>query len=520
MTILATHDTESRERSLPEPPAQAGSLTAAALWLALGKLVAFALSFAVPLLLVRRLSQTEFGLYKQVFLIISTAVAILPLGFAGSAFYFFPRQPTRKAQALANILLFHTAVAGLACLILVLYPESLAMIFNATELVDYAPLIAPVVFFWVVSSFLETVAIANGDVRLITAYIVIVQATKALLLLGAVLLFGSLRALIGAALMIGVLQTVTALLYPGWRFPRFWGTPDWRLMRAQCAYMLPLGCAGLIYTLQGDLPHYFVANRFGAAEYAIYAIGCFQVPFVGILGEAFASVMIPRVSSLRNDNQRRQIVTLIAHMVRNLAAVYLPLFLFMLVTAREFIVVLFTTQYLASWPIFLINLTLLPLGIVVIACDPVFRAYPEHLYFLLRARIVIIGALAVGLWLGTQHLGLHGAAAAVVGVSLIERVVVAAKAGAILGVSRRDLALLKDTGKLVMAAVTAGFAAAMARWLVSDADPVHILAVCGVVLMVVYVASGLLLGALTPGELARIRLGRAAFLGRLRRAAD
>ena len=61
------------------------------IWLASAKAMAFVLGFALPLILVRELSQTEFGLYKQVFLLINTAITILPLGFAMSAFYFLPR---------------------------------------------------------------------------------------------------------------------------------------------------------------------------------------------------------------------------------------------------------------------------------------------------------------------------------------------------------------------------------------------------------------------------------------------
>ena len=50
------------------------SLTVRALWLLVAKILAFALSIALPLLLVRRLSQQEFGLYKQAFLVVGTAL--------------------------------------------------------------------------------------------------------------------------------------------------------------------------------------------------------------------------------------------------------------------------------------------------------------------------------------------------------------------------------------------------------------------------------------------------------------
>jgi hypothetical protein len=57
------------------------SLTVRTSWLVAAKTVAFAFTIAIPLLLVRRMPQHEFGLYKQVFLIVNSAVSMLPLVF-------------------------------------------------------------------------------------------------------------------------------------------------------------------------------------------------------------------------------------------------------------------------------------------------------------------------------------------------------------------------------------------------------------------------------------------------------
>ena len=99
------------------------SLTARALWLLIAKILAFAFSIALPLLLVRRLSQEEFGLYKQAFLVVGSAITLLPLGFQMSAFYFLPRERERKGHVVFNIMLFNVVVSGLACLALFVKPD-------------------------------------------------------------------------------------------------------------------------------------------------------------------------------------------------------------------------------------------------------------------------------------------------------------------------------------------------------------------------------------------------------------
>jgi len=75
------------------------------------KTVAYAFNFALPLVLVRRLNQHEYGLYKQVFLIVGTAVITLPVGFGMSAYYFLPREEAR-GRVVLNILLFYLRIAA------------------------------------------------------------------------------------------------------------------------------------------------------------------------------------------------------------------------------------------------------------------------------------------------------------------------------------------------------------------------------------------------------------------------
>src|SRR3954470_22553475 len=49
------------------------------------------LGFALPLILTRLLPQSEFGTYKQVWLVVTTALFMLQLGIAQSLYYFVPR---------------------------------------------------------------------------------------------------------------------------------------------------------------------------------------------------------------------------------------------------------------------------------------------------------------------------------------------------------------------------------------------------------------------------------------------
>jgi O-antigen/teichoic acid export membrane protein len=496
-----------------EPEEKQSSLTVRATWYLFAKVLAFAFSFALPLLLVRRLSQYEFGVYKQVFLVVGTAMTILPIGFGMSAFYFLPRERERRGQIVFNILLFYTIMGGLACLALALYPTTLAAIFNEPEFIEYAPLVGLVILLWVVSSFLEIVVIANQEVRLATVLIVGSQFTKAVILLGAAISFGTVRSLVYAAIIQGALQTVILLFYLRASFGHFWRGFDWGVMRMQLAYALPFGFASFMLRANSEMHNYFVSYRFSPAEYAIYSIGCFNILLVDILGDSLGSVMIPRVSYLQSMGRRREIIELMARMMRKLAAVLFPAYVLLMVTGREFITVLFTERYLASWPIFAVNLTLVPLALLVSAYDPVMRAYAEHRYFLIKVRALLVAVLFIALWFATSRFGLLGAIVAVVGVSVIERLVMALKSASILGLTVRDISLLKDVGKLAAAAIAAGVVALVVRWLLHGTTPIVILAMCGVFFLSTYIAAIVLMRVLTPAERKAIRQ-RVMFLRR------
>src|SRR5262245_56139170 len=116
------------------PPSRTRSLTAQAFWLLVAKTVGFALTMALPLVLVRTLSQADFGLYKQAFLIVGTATTALPLGFGMSAFYFLPRERERHGSIVLHIVAVHALVGALAAAVPVVWPGALAAIVGSHAL--------------------------------------------------------------------------------------------------------------------------------------------------------------------------------------------------------------------------------------------------------------------------------------------------------------------------------------------------------------------------------------------------
>jgi O-antigen/teichoic acid export membrane protein len=432
------------------------------------------------------MDRAQYGLYKQAFLVVSTAMVVLPLGMGMSAFYFLPREKTRRRETVLNIVLFDVAVGALACGALVLYPSLLTAIFGDPRLARYSAWIGATILFWIAGAFLDKVPVANGEIRLASAFIIGIQASRALIFVGAVLFFGTLRSLLAAAVLHGAIQTGVLICYLEWRFAGFWRAFDWKMLRDQLSYALPLGAAAFLMIVQTDLHNYFVSNHFGPAWFAVYSLGTLQLPLMGLIQEATNSVLITRVSMLQKQNESREIVTLVARAAGKLASVYFPVYVFLLVAGREFIRVLFTARFADSWPIFAVNLTLLPLGIVLL--DPLYRAFERERYFLLRLRLALAGVLIVALWLFTERLGLRGVIAVVVAIAATERAVMAIHFGKLLGVTARDLVLLRDLAQPAIAALAAGMVTEVVRVFLARESALTVLGACGVVFAGVYLA--------------------------------
>jgi FkbM family methyltransferase len=183
-----THAVHSSLREQPAPKPEMASLREQSAWLLMAKIIGFAFSFMLPLVIVRHLTQDAVGHYREAFQVVMNATTILPMGISMSAYYFLAREtPSRRGAAVFNILIFNFVVGGLACLALNLYPQILGNLFQTDELTRLAPMIGAIIWIWIFSTFLETIAIANQEARVATAFIIASQFSKTLLMGAAVL---------------------------------------------------------------------------------------------------------------------------------------------------------------------------------------------------------------------------------------------------------------------------------------------------------------------------------------------
>src|SRR5580692_205200 len=459
-------------------------LAVQAFWLTASKAFAALLSISLPVLLVRIMPQTEYGIFKEAFLFVATATNVATFGMGMSAFYFIPRQPERGGQIALNILLYNLIVGWIPLVVVVAYPQILRTLFRTRDLEPLAVLLGVLVLVTLTSSLVQQIPTVMQDVRSSTALIVGTQVVRIVLIAAAALLFGSVKSIIGAALVSQLLSAAALFWYLDMKFPAFWRQFEWGFFKEQLSYALPYGAFGMLWVIQKDLDNYFVSAKLGPTNYAIYAVGWVDVPLLTLALESIVSVMIVRISTLQKENRKKEIREVTASASSRVAAIEFPLFAMLMVGGKDLIVLFYTRTYQQSGNIFLVSILLLPLWALLM--DPIVRAYKDLRNFLLGVRLAVFVLLFCVLLPVIHHWGMLGAAITAVGAQYLERIIIFFKAARTVDAEWSDVRLYRDLFKVAGVSVVAGVAAYLVRNLINPNLLIPRILVVGVVTAAIY----------------------------------
>ena len=387
--------------------------------LMVGRGAATVLGFALPLILTRLLPQTEFGTYKQIWLVVSTGYFMLQLGLAQSLYYFLPRKDGREREWLTQSVASLTLLGGVCAVVLYGARFAIARQFDNPELAGYGPQMALIALFMISAAPLEIQLTAQGRVKTAAWVIFLsdafrVGASVLPLLLGWGLA-GFFWAYVLHAAVRWVLQCAFFFQRGG---PRF----DWSAWKEQLAYALPFGAAILLDIPQKTFHQWAVGWSVTPAAFAIYSQGCFQVPLVNLLYSPISDILQVKLAEPGGHDHR---VHLFHDANLRLAAVFFPFTAGMVAAASLFIPALFTHTYDGSVPIFRVAILMTPFA--ALPLDGVLRAMGQTRYLfriffwrlLLTLFTVLIGVRLFGMMGAIVG---HALAESVTRVAMLERV--------------------------------------------------------------------------------------------------
>jgi O-antigen/teichoic acid export membrane protein len=373
-----------------------------------GRALAFGGTFLIPVILARLFEPATFGTYKQLMLVHVTLFAAAQVGMAESLYFFLPRTPTAGGREAANALLV-LAGAGLAAwAALTAWAGGLGQALGNPALSGYVALLGAFLLLSLVSAPLEIVLVARNRHATAGWAYGIADLVRAALVIGPALVFRSLFAVLAGVVAYGALRALATLLVLAREYSREL-RPDWGALRLQLAYAVPFGLAAIVETVQGTYHQYAVSSRFDAAAFAVYSVGCLQVPLVDWIAGPAGNVMMVRLAE-RSDDAKLQ-GDLWHETTRRLAVVFVPMVALLLLVAPDLIAFLFTPAYAAAAPVLRVWCVIYLFSIL--QTDAVLRAFAET-PFLLGLNLVRLAVVAAAIPWCIGRFGLPGAVLATV----------------------------------------------------------------------------------------------------------
>jgi len=372
-----------------------GSILRRAGPLMLARLGVATLTFAIPMVLARVLLPESYGTFKQAWLLSTTLFLVLPLGLNQSLVYFVPREPGKKRYWQSHALIITTALGAVAAALLLGFGPLVASAFHNPELAIVMPYVAAFTAFKLAASCFDLAWMAEGRIK---ASAIVRVASEGFYT--ACMLAGALwtRSVEGA--FVGVVIATFAKAAACWIAISAGGlriSP--RDLRRQLAYALPFGAAFALIIPQQQFHSYLVSASVTAAAFAVYAVGCFQLPIVDMLYTPVSEILQLGIGEheARGDNEGA--LRLFREAVARLSFVFVPTMALLAISAPALISFLFTDRYLAAVPIFRLSIISIPMA--ALPLDGVMRACAQN-KFMFR-----ISALKLGLTVPLAFIGFH-----------------------------------------------------------------------------------------------------------------
>jgi O-antigen/teichoic acid export membrane protein len=458
----------------------ADSILSRARPLLLARLGGAALTFAVPLVLARVLMPDSYGTFKQAWLLSQTLVLVFPMGLTQSLYYFLPRDPAGRDRYVAQAL-WVTAALGLAAaaLLLLAAPVLDARLENP-ELTRNLPWIAAFTALTLAGSPLDVAWNAGGRIGAAALVRIGTDATRGLAMAAGAVLTGGVEGVLAGITATAALRTVITW----WALSRGHGLRlDPGTLRRMTAYALPFGLAFILIVPQQQYHQYAVAAVVSAGAFAIYSVGTLQLPVIEVLYTPVSELLQIGLAEVEGAGRpARAGLALFHEAVLQLSFAFVPLTGLLAVAAHDLVILLFSSRYEASVPIF--RLAVISVALAALPLDGVMRARAQNRFMmgLSAGKLVTTLVLVTG---GLRLVGELGALGGWLVAEAIARGVMLARAARLFEVPLRAVLPLRALAR--QAAATA-FAVPVAWGALHAlaAPPLVRLAACGLAFAAAY----------------------------------
>lgn len=338
------------------------SNTLQALWIALGGLASFGFTMISSMILSRYFEKEDYGTYKQVLYVYHTLLTVFTLGLPRAFSYFLPRVPLEEAKDVVNKINRLLFIIGCVfSLLLFVFSGYIASILENENLSFALKIFSPVPMLMLPTMGLEGILSTYRTTQVSAIYTVLTRVLMLLCVSLPVIFFKGdyLQAIIGFVIA-SFFSCIIAMYMKSLPFKEVERKKTQLTYKTIISFTLPLMLASIWGIIISSSDQFFISKYFGTEVFAEFSNGSLQLPFVGMLLGASASVLTPVFSRKihMNVDPRREILPLWTSVFKKNMMIIYPLVLFSIFFAEIIMVVLYGDQYANSGKYFQITLIL------------------------------------------------------------------------------------------------------------------------------------------------------------------
>lgn len=328
--------------------------------LMLGNTIQQLSNMALLVTLPRLFARAEYGAYRQVWLSYNLLAPLLMLGIPSSLLYFVPRLEPERANALVRrtTLLLTAAGVSLGAAVFLASPL-IGLVFHSPSLPELLRWFSVYVVLVFPCSHVAHALIARGNQARAGLWIGGFAVGNFLVVAAASALARTPLAAVQATASVAAMQLVLGLWLLCKLHPRNAASPPG--LMEQLGYAVPIGASTLGLALGRQMGHTVVSIFRKPSEYAVYAVGAFEIPFVAVVTTSIITALLPLFSQLHHEGRLSEVLQIWHDSIRKLSLILFPLFWLLMAVSAPLVVMLFSERYRPSTTVFRIFLVLLPL---------------------------------------------------------------------------------------------------------------------------------------------------------------
>ena len=364
--------------------------------MAIGSLCSFGFSIVSSMILSRYFNKADYGTYKQVIYVYNTLLTIFTLGLPKAFSYFLPRVELGQSKSLIRkISILFFLLGGVFSLLLFVFAPQIAIFLKNPDLTKALRVFAIVPFLMLPTMGLDGILATFKQTKFLAFYNILTNVFKLLCVALPVMIWdlGYIEALWGfvAASFVSFVLALYLKYYPVRKQANEKCLVSYKEI---FKFSIPLLTASIWGIIISSADQFFISRYFGKEIFADFSNGSMELPFVGMIVGACATVLSPVFSRMSHEkvDPKKEIYPLWMSVFEKTAKLIYPLVIYCLVFADVVMVVLYGQKYEISSNYFRIKLitnffTLIAYGPLIISIGKVKYYSNVHMF----TALIVVG---------------------------------------------------------------------------------------------------------------------------------